>query len=240
MRPTALFKRAFLLVFLLLIGAAAARASEPHRLYSWTGAYIGVSAGYGWGDSRYDDGMPGDSYVSNPIDIDGVVVGGALGYNLQLRPGIVVGVEADISYSNISGSFGPGNLGTPGGTYWGCASGACVTDVNWFGTLRGRFGFATDSVLVFATGGLAFGEVRSQIRNASDWRTSDTNFGWVIGAGVEYALRPGWTAKFEYLHVDLGWTDGNVFDIGGGTLRRFRSDTEFDVVRVGLNYRFAN
>jgi outer membrane immunogenic protein len=239
MRPTALFQRAFWLVLMLVIGAAAARASEPQRLYSWTGAYIGVTAGYGWGDSRYDDGMPPDRYVTVPFDIDGAVVGGTLGYNLQLRPGIVAGVEADLSYADISGSFGPGWLSIPGDAF-NCAT-ICSSEVNWFGTLRGRFGFATENLMVYATGGLAFGGVRSSV-HLPNWKTSDTNFGWTAGAGVEYVLRPGWTAKLEYLHVDLGWTDGNIFPFQGdpADIRRFRSEAVFDVVRVGLNYRLGN
>jgi outer membrane immunogenic protein len=238
MRPTALFQRAFWLVLMLVIGAAAARASEPQRLYSWTGAYIGVTAGYGWGDSRYDDGMPPDRYLTNPFDVDGAVVGGTLGYNLQLRPGIVAGIETDLSYANISGSFGPGWLGMPNGMIWNCTT-VCSSEVNWFGTLRGRFGFTSDNLMVYATGGLAFGGVRSSI-HLPNWKTSDTNFGWTAGAGVEYVLRSGWTVKLEYLHVDLGWTDGHIFEEAPGDVRRFRSDTEFDVVRVGLNYRLGN
>jgi outer membrane immunogenic protein len=199
---------------------------EPYK-FSWTGAYIGITAGYGWGDSRFFD----DGIGSNSFDIDGFVLGGTLGYNFH-RDNILIGVEADLSYSGISGSFGPGNLGQPGGGFWGCGSGACVTDINWFGTLRGRLGFTADDLLVFATGGLAYGDVDSQIRNAPTWRTGGTEVGWVVGGGIEYALRPGWTAKLEYLHVDLGRTDRT-------SPEGFQSESEFDVVRFGLNYRLG-
>ena len=195
--------------------------------FSWTGPYVGVSAGYGWGESRFDDGA-----TSNPFDIDGAIVGGTIGYNLRGPSNIVFGVEADVSFSDISGSFGPGNLGQPNGAFWGCGTGACVTDVTWFGTLRGRLGWAVDRVLVYATGGLAYGNIDSAILNDPDWRTGNVTAGWTAGGGIEYVLRPGWTAKLEYLHVDLGWTDRNAAS-------DFKSEAIFDVVRLGLNYHLA-
>ena len=194
--------------------------------FSWTGAYVGVTAGYGWGESRFDDGA-----TSNPFDMDGVIAGGTIGYNFQTRSNIVLGIEADISYSDISGAFGPANLGQPNGGFWGCGSGPCVTEVTWFGTVRGRLGLAMDRVLFYATGGLAFGNIDSAILNDPDWLTGNVTAGWTAGAGIEYALRPGWKAKLEYLHVDLGWTDRNA-------QADFRSEAVFDVVRLGLNYHF--
>jgi outer membrane immunogenic protein len=234
-----IFKRVLAILAVLTMCAPLAHAGGlerrgslkdgPYSAYSWTGAYIGVTAGYGWGDSRFDDGAR-----SNPFDIDGLVIGGTIGYNLQLQGNVVIGVEADISYSDISGSFGPGNLGQPNGLGWGCGTGACVTDVNWFGTLRGRLGYAAaDSLLIYATGGLAYGSIDSAIRNDADWITGNTAVGWTVGGGIEYVLRPGWTAKLEYLHVDLGWTDRNAAE-------NFRSDAVFDVVRLGLNYRLGS
>jgi outer membrane immunogenic protein len=228
-------KRILSLLFAVAMSATIAHAGglpgrgslkdTPYGTYTWTGAYIGITAGYGWGDTRFDDGVP-----SNTFDMDGFVFGGTIGYNQQLQGGVVVGIEADISYSNISGSFGPGNLGQPNGLGWNCGTGACVTDVNWFGTLRGRLGFATDAALFYATGGLAFGDIDSAIRNDANWITGNTAVGWTVGGGIEYALRPGWSAKLEYLHVDLGWTDRNAA-VG------LKSDAVFDVVRIGLNYR---
>jgi outer membrane immunogenic protein len=225
------------LLILALVTASAAYAGgpkggslkdEPYRPYSWTGAYVGLTAGYAWGESRFDDGV-----TSNPFDIDGWALGGTIGYNLQMHGNVVVGIEADISFSDISGSFGPGNLGQPNGAAWNCATGACVTDVNWFGTLRGRLGFVADTMLIYATGGVAYGDIDSRIRNDADWITGDVGWGWTAGAGLEFSLRPGWTAKIEYLHVDLGWTGRNAA-VG------LKSDAEFDLVRLGLNYRVGH
>jgi outer membrane immunogenic protein len=194
--------------------------------FSWTGFYIGATAGYAWGDSRFNDGE-----TSNPFDIDGGVFGGTIGYNLQFHRNWVAGIEADIS-NGPSGSFGPGNLGQPNGTGWGCGSGPCTTDVDWFGTLRGRLGFSADRLLVYATGGMAYGNINSRIENTTNFRADDTTVGWTVGGGVEYAFAPSWSFKVEYLHVDLGWTEKQ------GPLP-FKSDAEFDVVRAGLNYRFG-
>lgn len=237
MKWQALFQAFLPAALSAFVGITSAYAGDPERsgslkdapyqrpAFSWAGPYIGVTAGYGWGESRFDDGA-----TSNSFDMDGVVAGGTVGYNFQPHSNIVVGVEADISYSDISGSFGPANLGQPNGAYWGCGSGACVTDVTWFGTLRGRLGLAMDQVLVYATGGLAYGNIDSAILNDPDWLTGNVTAGWTAGGGIEYALRPGWSAKLEYLHVDLGWTDRN-------TASDFKSEAVFDVVRLGLNYQ---
>jgi outer membrane immunogenic protein len=88
---------------------------------------------------------------------------------------------------------------------------------------------AIDRSLVYATGGLAYGKVKSAIVGGG-FDSNDTNFGWTIGGGIEHAVSRNWSAKVEYLHVDLGWT-------GIGT--DLKSDAKFDVVRAGLNYRFG-
>jgi outer membrane immunogenic protein len=214
------------------IAIASAQAGGPEGpapyqrpAFSWTGAYIGATAGYGRGETRFDDGA-----VSNPFDMDGIIAGASIGYNFQTPRNIVFGIEADISYSDISGSFGPAELAQPNGDKWTCFSGACVTDVTWFGTVRGRLGLASDRILVYATGGFAYGNVDSKILNNPNWLTGNVTTGWVAGGGAEIVLQPNWTAKLEFLHVDLGWTDRNV-------QRDFRSEAVFDVVRLGLNYR---
>jgi outer membrane immunogenic protein len=205
-----------------------ARISDGQQAapFSWAGLYVGATAGGGWGDSRQSD----ESVKSNPFDLDGFVGGATVGYNLQFHRNWVMGIEADISASNISGDF-KGELGTPDpGQHFGCPK-PCATDVNWFGTVRGRIGYTSNTLLLYGTGGLAYGGVKSGIGNFPDNQVSDTNVGWTVGGGFEYAFAPNWSAKAEYLHVDLGWTHKEGPD-------PFRADAEFDVVRAGLNYRF--
>jgi outer membrane immunogenic protein len=187
---------------------------ERPALATWTGFYIGANAGYGWGKGKLEDDIGGIASV----DTDGFVGGGTIGYNFQFAGNWVWGVEADIQYADMSGN--------------GCG-GPCVTDVNWFGTVRGRIGPTFDRLFIYATGGLAYGDVEARIQGAPGWDSSSTNVGWTVGGGIEYAIAPNWSAKLEYLHVDLGSTD--KADLTG-----FKADTEFDVVRAGLNYRLSN
>ncbi|TPM16337.1 outer membrane protein [Mesorhizobium sp. B2-3-5] len=192
--------------------------------YNWSGAYLGAQAGYGWGDSKFHD-----SVDSNPFDIRGLVGGVTAGYNYQFQPSWVVGAEADVSYSAVKGSFGPGNIGQPDGSSWGCFPGACDTKVHWYGTARARVGYAIDNLLIYGTGGLAFGQVESQIENIPGWYVKHTNVGWAAGAGAEYALDAHWTTKIEYMHIDLGWTNHP---------EAIKASAKFDAVRIGLNYKF--
>ena len=207
---------------------------------SWTGFYVGVTAGAASGESRQGDITNAGRVDSNPFDVSGFTAGATLGYNFQTNTNWVVGIEVDISHAGISGSFS-GNLGQPGGGTWHCtdpngqlAVGPCETDVNWFGTVRGRIGYAFNTLLIYGTGGLAYGKVESGLKDheipSQSEHVSDINLGWTAGGGVEYAFAPNWSAKFEYLHVDLGWTDRTG---------HFRADAEFDLVRLGLNYRFG-
>jgi outer membrane immunogenic protein len=175
-------------------------------------------------------GIENGRQIDEADSINGFIAGGTIGGNLQLGGRWLVGI--DLSFSDISGSFGPGNLGQPNGGGWNCASGPCRTEVEWFGTLRGRVGPTFGRTLVYATGGLAFGHLKAGIDNSLTFQTDHTNVGWTVGGGIEHMLHSNWSAKIEYLHVDLGWTSvSNGF---------FKADAEFDLVRAGLNYRFGH
>ena len=181
--------------------------------YSWTGFYVGLNAGYGFGDSDWTS----PSSSNSP---EGALVGGTVGYNFQTGRW-VWGVEADIAWSDM-------NDDAP------CGAGTCTTENDWLGTVRGRIGYAGwNRWLPYITGGLAIGEVEAN--NSALSSVSDTRVGWTIGGGVEYALRTRWTVKLEYLYVDLGELDCSTTC---GTTAS--SDVSFtaNVVRAGLNYRF--
>jgi len=193
-------------------------------VFSWTGGYVGIQAGGGWGDSDFRDGPP--NAVADIVDIDGFLVGGTIGYNYALSPMFVVGLEGDVAYADIDGSFGPGSLA--GG--FGCGSGPCATEIDWLATLRGRIGVTFDRFMIFGTGGFAVAGVESQIQNSPSYQVDDTSSGWTAGGGVEYAFSDQWSAKVEYLHVDLGDTD----QASNG----FFTDNDLDIVRAGINFHF--
>ena len=143
------------------------------------------------------------------FDTSGGFVGGTLGYNWQ-QGQTVFGLETDLAWSGIDGSVGAVSVGS-----------------DWFGTVRGRLGVAVDRSLWFVSGGLAYGDVHASAPGVS---ISDTNAGWTLGGGVEFALQGPWTAKVEYLHINLG----DVTPVALGTSQSF----DADLVRAGLNYRF--
>lgn len=147
------------------------------------------------------------------LNTDGWFGGGQIGVNYQFAPNWVWGVEADISGADISG-------GNP-------AIAAFKTDV--FGTARLRLGYTVDRVMFYGTGGLAWADSKATVASVSD---SQTNFGWALGAGIEYAFAPNWSAKIEYIHADLGHDNYNV------TIPATRLDNSIDTVKVGVNYLF--
>jgi outer membrane immunogenic protein len=183
--------------------------------FNWTGFYLGINGGYGWGCSHWDG-------LASSTNVSGALIGGTLGYNWH-APGspFVVGLEGDIAWSDIRGSFA--NAACPAG---------CETRNEWLGTVRGRLGYAMDRVMPYVTGGLAVGEISA--RPAGFAGASDTNVGWTIGGGVETAIANNWSAKLEYLYVDLGSIGCSAAACGAAT----NVDFESHVVRAGLNFRF--
>jgi|DewCreStandDraft_4_1066084.scaffolds.fasta_scaffold12513_3 outer membrane immunogenic protein len=183
------------------------RAVAP-TTYNWTGAYIGINGGGAWGRSDFNAPFP-----SGGFDIDGGLIGATLGFNWQTGQW-VLGVEGDLDWTRIRGS----SL---------CAGLPCSTRNDWLGTVRGRLGYAVDRFMPYVTGGLALGNIDATITGIG---TADTTkAGWTVGAGLESALWANWSAKLEYLYVDLGRGDSIA-----GSAADFRAHT----VRAGLNYRF--
>ena len=181
--------------------------------YNWTGFYLGINGGYGWGDSNWDG-------LATTTNVKGGLVGATAGYNWQVNQ-LVFGLEGDIDWTNIHGSFASA----------ACPAG-CETKNNWLGTVRGRIGYAFDRVMPYITGGLAAGDI--QARPAGFAGVNDTNVGWTAGGGVEAAIAGNWTAKLEYLYVDLGDVSCTVASCGAIS----NVDIRTNVVRAGLNLRF--
>ncbi|MDX8497381.1 porin family protein [Mesorhizobium sp. VK4C] len=241
------------------VGCANAGDATP----SWSGAYIGANLGYGWDSGKVglspstdvpelqdflDDIIASDSFPSaiSP-SAQGVIGGGQAGYNWQLPSGWVVGIEADLQASGISGSKSEARFPE----FFDTTSTSVEKKIDWFGTLRGRAGYLVDPQwLVYATGGLAFGETSlsysevdvtaSCIPDATicgDHTASGTHAGWAVGAGVETMLAPNWSVKAEYLYVDLG---KRSFKAATNTPIDFNVSAKYheQTARIGLNYHF--
>jgi outer membrane immunogenic protein len=193
------------------------RAPAYVPFFSWSGLYVGVNAGYGFGHSRWTNSVT--SVTTGDFNVSGAVIGGTAGYNMQLGSA-VVGVEADLAWSNIKGSTTLLCLGT------------CQTSNSWLGTARGRIGYAFDRFLPYLTAGAAFGDIKGTTTLGS---FSRTNIGWTAGGGLEYAFVNNWSAKLEYLYVDLG-----KVRCDDGCIVAPLTDVTLNtgVVRAGVNYKF--
>jgi outer membrane immunogenic protein len=168
---------------------------------SWAGPYVGGNLGYAWG-----------SVDNNPTKPSGFVGGVQAGYNFHAYPNPwVFGVEGDIQATGADDTFAPWKFSNP-----------------WFGTLRGRAGYLLNNVILFyGTGGLAFGDLRGETFGLSE---SHTTAGWTAGLGAEYAFAPHWSAKLEYLYVDLANSPFSITGVSNGY--------RFGTVRIGVNYHF--
>lgn len=180
---------------------------------------------------------------------DGGFGGGQLGYNLQTGP-LVFGIETDFQRSGISGKTSAQVVPDAANTnvITGVGAAAVRSDLDWFGTVRGRFGYAFGNVLVYGTAGFAFGQISDSLfvsdhdaNTASAGKTS-AQTGYVVGAGVEYAINPLWSLKGEYQYIDLGSTtlyaDTNPGFAEGGdaTVRVVHA---YNTMRVGLDYHVS-
>jgi outer membrane immunogenic protein len=189
---------------------------------NWAGCYVGVTTGIAQLNptgSIYDGGASPEPSPSGA----GFIGGGDVGCNWQ-QGKYVYGVEADIS--GMSG-VGGHKLGQYDTDY------TVTSKADWLGTLRGRIGYAFDSYLLYATGGLAVGNTQVALPTSAA-SLSQTNWGWTVGAGVEYKLTSHWFARVEYLYVDLGSLNGAI-----GTSGYTSSlSSKLSIGRLALNYKF--
>ena len=207
--------------------APATYVPVPAPVFTWTGIYLGINGGYAFGDSSWT--TPGLTPTGN-FSTSGYLVGGTLGGNYQWGQ-FVLGIEGDGDWTNLNGT-----TFVTGGS--GCGAG-CETKSDWLATVRGRAGYAFDRILIYGTGGAAFGNLQAAFGSLPF--SSSTQTGWTAGGGVEFAFTPNLTAKIEYLYVDLGNQSCAQANCAGGTilapLNTTVSLTE-NVVRAGINYKF--
>ncbi len=236
----------------------------PEPVFNWTGFYVGGNLGYGAGNEansatvdQFLTGLPlpgvlnGTNSARNAVD--GMIGGGQIGYNWQMANWLL-GLEADIQYSDQ-------RHGSSAVTCLACSDDGSniVTTLNqsldWFGTARGRAGFLVSPELLFyATGGLAYGNVNVTGSASGNFNAattvllpgnSSTRVGWTVGAGTEWHLAGNWTAKFEYLYMDLGTINGGPVPLTGILVPvrteaglSYSSHFTDNIVRVGVNYHF--
>lgn len=200
---------------------------------NWGGPYLGIEGGGGWGSSHHSDDT---GFDSGSFSLGGGLVGGTAGYNWQVGP-VVLGVEGDMSWADISGATG----GLPGNVCGG-AQPHCSTKLNDLGTARARIGYGFGTILPYATAGLAFGDVHGHEgdipANGGAGFGGAYRVGWALGAGIEDAFTPNWSVKLEYLHVDLG--RGNTFTdtFADGSTAAQNVNFQADIFRIGVNYKF--
>ena len=213
-------------------------APPPPPVYTWTGLYWGVNVGYSWGHAKDEVTLLGVGTFSESQKVDGVVGGFQSGYNYQFGQW-VWGFETDIQASGQKGGSTLQISALPVTTL--------TTDhkLTWFGTSRSRLGVLwSPNVLLYGTAGVAYGQVKDTATitapGASVTGTfKDVKAGWTAGAGVEGTIGGGWTAKLEYLYIDLGKTEQTLATPALGQVisetRRFTDN----IVRVGFNYRWG-
>ncbi len=216
-----------------------------------TGALNGVASAAGGNLAAVAASAPIASSWNNSITPSGVLGGGQVGYNYQYNPYVVVGVETDIQAADMNGSSRYPGFGT-GATYV-----TTTKNIDWFGTARGRIGLTMpgySNFLVYGTGGFAYGQVDNNVgisyltaAGGASGTSSyyQTKTGWTAGGGVEWSPQsfPTWSAKVEYLYTDLGATNQNIYSLFSAPAGTFfgashQSPTQFNTVRVGLNWHF--
>lgn len=249
-------------IALVALGGSALAADLPSRtapvyapiapIFTWTGFYVGANAGASF--ATFDTTVVGTAAntignvaalrrpQSFSTDKTGFIGGGQVGYNYQIGS-IVLGAEADLQYTDVKSTNA--FLGTSG------ATSVFRQEMEYLGTVRLRAGYAVDRFLVYATGGLAYGEVKNNatffsatVPGQIDYfgSRSDMQVGYTVGGGVEYAFTNNLSAKAEYLYYDLGKKNNPVNltaagPAGGSYVAR--NETSGHIVRVGLNYRFS-
>lgn len=264
--------------------------AAPAPIMTWTGFYAGLNAGYGWaadpstrlvGGTAFVDPALGGAFVNlppaaalgasgvAPASKGGFIGGGQIGFNYQMSPSLLVGLEADIQGVAAGASTGSIANAVAIAAPPGPAGRAHISNIatssklDYLATVRGRFGLlATPSLLVYATGGLAFGQASASasiVQTVTNppgpavqpvfgaASTSATRLGWALGAGGEWKFAANWSAKLEYLYYDLGSLTNNVVLTQFGppgpalqsiTVSQARTRLNGHVVRAGVNYHF--
>ncbi len=231
-----MLKRAILGVSALALLAGTASAADlayrypvkaeiiPVQTFSWTGFYLGGNVGWGWASNSLDYQMFAGPLVSYSMGSSNGFLGGfQAGYNYQMANNLVIGAEADFQFADINNK---GNI-----LFNGPLGGAVISQkVDYFGTIRGRVGYAMDRFLPYFTAGAAW----ANLKHSDTWTSeSATKWGWTVGAGMEYALTNNWTVKGEYLYASFN--DHKTTYLNGSTMK---TGVDMNILKAGVNYKF--
>jgi outer membrane immunogenic protein len=209
-------------------------------VFTWAGLYVGGSAGFGVGDTsgqlkfdnyreietksiRMEQGFDFGSLFSSDYDVNGAIYGAHIGYNFQ-RGNLVFGAELGLNGTDMDGSDSCGILGLA----------KCERALDWYATAVGRLGYASGRTLFYGFGGVAWGEVQTDVSffGISILQGEETHVGWTAGLGIEHALSDRFSVRVEYSHVDLGEEDHSF---GEGLSSEV--DLSFDAIKVGASYK---
>jgi outer membrane immunogenic protein len=195
---------------------------QPVPYYSWTGFYIGGNIGEAWANGRVTDTFTGASWATNR---SGAIGGAQVGGNLQMG-NFVLGIESDFAWTALNGT------GSVIGGFQGSAN------TTWMTTVAGRFGVAMDRLLVYGKAGGGWAQVGATVTNVATGAVasnSSTKGGWLLGAGLEYAIAPQWTTKVEYDYLGLQNSSFASPFVAGDS---FNVNRNIQTVKFGINYKF--
>jgi outer membrane immunogenic protein len=199
--------------------APAYQAVPVPALYNWTGIYVGIYGGGGWG--RHD--RSNITGFNNSYNSSGGLIGATAGYNWQFNNPLVVGLEGDIAWASINGDDGG-----VGGT-------VDASKYRWLGSVRGRLGYAFNNWLFFGTGGWAFTNIQHSNNGAPIDTFNNDRSGWTLGGGVEYAFTQNWTVRADYRYYDFGTYTRSVPANG---ITPYSVSNKLQTATVGLSYKF--
>lgn len=199
--------------------------------FSWTGLYLGGQVGYGWADAESSLSIPGSpDYATSSGSPNGVFGGGFVGYNYQFASNLVVGIEADVNGGSLDS--------TNSVTFYGVeiAEVSAKHELEWFGSVRARVGYAFDRFLPFVTAGYAFGSVQTSYMASNERVSPSENVsGWTVGGGLEYAFTDNILARIEYRYTDYGDVSSYLPYYYSLTVDHAYTTND---VRLGVSYKF--
>lgn len=230
-----MLKKTLLASSILALAASATLAADVETTpgFDWTGAYVGAHFGYGDPslDGRFDTGEDDSEFISfaDDINADGILGGLQAGYNYQID-NIVLGIEADISFTDFSGDTEDDDRDEGDGI---------KADIDYLASLRARAGLAADTLLFYGTGGLAYANGEFKFKNGGENAGSIDidDLGFVVGGGVEWAATEQATFRVEGLYYGFG-KERNADDIDDGDDDDFVELKDIVTVRAGVNWRF--